>query len=333
MKGGERQLVARVLAAIGPAGEGVVVGPGDDAAVVDAPAGRLVLTVDSQREGVHFRRGWLAPADLGRRAIAVAVSDVGAMGADPAWSLCAVSAPAETDQDWLQEVFRGLGEGGRQLGCPLVGGDVSVGDRVELVITVIGALPPGREPVRRSGARPGEGCWILGNLGHAAAGRWLLQTGDLSPQHAAWLRAYRRPQPPLALGAAVAEAAIVSAMMDVSDGLGIDLERLCAASGIGVDIEIAHLQDPDLTALGARLGGDVVAWQVAGGDDYALLVAAPDVCADRLAELARAHGVPARRVGTFTDRPGRLRLLDGKGQWRPLTGGWDPFDGDGRRAP
>lgn len=325
MSGGEREMVARILAALGPASEGMEVGPGDDAAVLSLPPGRLVLTVDTQREDVHFRRPWLTPGDLGRRAVAVAASDVGAMGGRPAWSLCAAAIPADEDPEWLEEVFRGLGDGGRELGCPVAGGDLSVGDRVELVVTVAGVLDQGVRPLLRSGARPGHRCWLLGQLGHAAAGRALLAADRRLPGDGPWLEAYRRPRPLLGLGADLAAGGVVAAMMDVSDGLGIDLARMCSASGVGVEVAEEALHDGALEHVAVRLDADAVAWQVAGGDDYALLAAAPASAEAELVRAAGAHGVVVRPVGTFTERRDELVLRGRDGGGRRLDGGWDPF--------
>lgn len=322
---GERQLVERILEAIGPPGAGVVVGPGDDAAVVEGGRGRLVLTIDSQREDVHFRRHWMRPEELGRRAVAVAASDIGAMGARPRWSLCAASAPAVVAPDWLEDVFRGLGEGGRELGCPVVGGDLAVGEKVELVVTVAGTLDEGLAPLRRDGARPGHGCWVLGDIGHAAAGRALLERGSEDPELAPYLCAYRLPRPPLALGRALATETLAAAMMDVSDGLGIDLDRMCRASGVGVEVDEAALGDDALQEVARGLGADALGWQVAGGDDYALLAAVAAADEERVGRLAEAHAVRARRVGEFTDQPSDVVLVDGDGGRRRLAGGWDPF--------
>lgn len=320
----ESARIRALLEMIGDA-PGVEVGPGDDAAVVEAGGTRVVLTVDRQREGTHYRSGWIEPVALGRRAVAVAVSDIGAMGATPSCAVVALGSGA--DPEWERAVTAGAAEAGREFGCPIVGGDLLPRGPGDVVVTVLGHLPAGQAPLRRSGASSGDECWVLGRLGHAAAGRTILATGaGTTPDREPFVDAWRAPRPPLRLASEIGVERLVTAMMDVSDGLGADLPRLCAASGCGARIDRESLSDPDLEALAAELGHDPLDWITAGGEDYALLCAVPPAGAEALVAASARHAVPARRIGRFIDGNACL-LADGETD-RPLGGGWDPFPGE-----
>jgi thiamine-monophosphate kinase len=323
----ETQIVERIRRRL-PRGDAEEVGPGDDAAIVRARGDRLVITVDTQREGSHFRRDWLDAQQLGRRALAVSVSDVVAMGATPQCAVCSLVLPPETEVEWFERLVDGLADAGRELECPVVGGDVSrSGNGVSICVTAVGFLRAGEAPVRRDGACPGDLCAIVGPLGWAAAGREYLGRSavPLSAAGRACVDAYRLPQPVPGLGRALAPYA--NAMMDISDGLSFDLSRLCQASGVGALIEVERLGDPILDDAGVELGLDPILWQLGGGDDYALLVAVAPSRESGLREIAEAHGAAARVVGRF-DAGGELRLVAADGTREPLVAsGWDPFGG------
>lgn len=262
--------------------------PGDDAAVL---ADGTAVTVDALVEGVHWDDR-LSAADVGYKAVAVSASDLGAMGATPAWMVLALSVPAPADAAWIAGFARGIGEACREYGVGLVGGDTtrSPGPRM-VAVTMGGACP---RPILRSGAREGDRLWVTGTLGLAGAG-YLLP--DPPPEALARLR---RPVPPIAFARAL--AGVATAAMDLSDGLQRDLPRLCAASGVGAEV------DPSLLPLHPALQGraDALALQVAAGDDYELLFTAPPSVDP--APLAAAHGVRVTAIGHVTGAPGaRLR--------------------------
>ena len=326
---GELELVERIRSGLETGVPGLEVGPGDDAAVIDMSSRRLVLTTDRQTEGVHFRRSWLSPWALGRRALAVCVSDLGAMGASPTWALCALELPGELGVDWLDELVRGLRDGGRELGCPTIGGDVTVSARgVGLCLCAGGTLAEGVPPTLRDRAVAGDACWVIGDLGLAAAGRLLLGAGateTTDPLAQRSIEAYRMPTPPLSFASHVAERRLVGAMMDVSDGLGLDLSRLCAASRVGVALEGDALVDPDLAALAKQLSSSALELAVGGGDDYALICSCDNDRQDDLAAAADRFELNARRIGVFVTAANGLTIRIGDAD-EPLTpAGWDPF--------
>ena len=227
-----------------PGGSWVVLGPGDDAAVVRAPDGRVVATTDLLIEGRHFRRDWSGPADIGRKAAARNLADVAAMGARPTALLVAFAGPAQTEVAWVLEVVRGIAEECAAAGASVVGGDTSSADMVMLAITALGDLG-GREPVTRSGARPGDVVAIAGTLGAAAAGLALLNAGTgadaaESGGLGGLISAHRRPAPPYQAGPEAAALGVTS-MIDISDGLVADLGHVAMASGVQVRLRSAAL--------------------------------------------------------------------------------------------
>jgi thiamine-monophosphate kinase len=259
--------LAQILgAASGPARPGEI-WIGDDAAVVGAPEGRLVLATDAAVAGVHADLSLVGLTDLGWKALTAAVSDVGAMGARPLQALVTLCAPPGTD---LEALTAGLAEASARWTCPVVGGDLSTADQVVVSVAVAGVLQGPSPPVTRAGASPGDLLVVTGPLGGSAAGLRLLQggggTGDAAAEEAL-VRAHRRPEARLTEGVA-ARTAGAAAMIDVSDGLSIDLHRMADASGVGF-----HL-DSVPTAPGATKDE-----ALSGGEDYELIVATKDAAA------------------------------------------------------
>lgn len=263
---GEMGVVARLLAGL-PGGDGVLVGPGDDAAVVAAPDGRSVLTVDLMVEGRHFRRSWSSAADVGHRAAARSLSDVAAMGGRATALVVGLAAPPDLPVAWVLELAQGVVAESALVGAVLVGGDTVRADSVVVSVTAVGDLA-GREPLRRGGAHPGDVVAVTGRLGWAEAGLAVLTRGFRSPR--VLVEAHRRPQPPYAAGPAAA-AAGASALVDVSDGLVQDLSHVAAASGVTLDLDPQAFTVPEpLRDVASALGGDPLRWVLAGGDDHAL---------------------------------------------------------------
>ncbi|QZN86631.1 thiamine-phosphate kinase [Cellulomonas sp. C5510] len=271
----EDGLLARVLPHL-PAGDRTLLGPGDDAAVLAAPDGRFVVSTDVLVEDRHFRRRWSSGEDVGWRAAMQNLADVAAMGARPTALVVSLVVPGDLPVAWVEGLARGLGAACRTVGAGVVGGDLSGGAVVVVAVTVHGDLG-GRDPVLRSGARPGDVLALAGTVGRSAAGLALLDAGrpDADPEV---VRVYRRPEPPLAAGPEAASCG-ATAMLDVSDGLLRDAARLATAAGVVLDLHDPHraLAD-DVAALRAAadaLGADPVAWVLGGGEDHGLLAAFP----------------------------------------------------------
>ena len=322
----EEALLARIFPLL-PTAPTTLVGPGDDCAVVAAPDGRYVVSTDVLVEDRHFRRRWSSGYDVGWRAAVQNLADVVSMGARPAALVVSLVMPGDLPVDWVTGLARGLAEACTPLGAAVVGGDLSGGDQVVVAVTVHGDLE-GREPVLRSGARPGDVVALAGSLGRSAAGLALLDAGRADVDEAL-VAAHLRPDPPLTAGPAAADAG-ATAMMDVSDGLLRDAGRMARASGVVVDLELDALgadRDRLLTAASALggSGGDVPqedagdradGWVLSGGEDHALLAAFP---AD--ADLPAGF----RAIGTVrtTDGDGAGARVDGALAHRAT--GWDHF--------
>jgi thiamine-monophosphate kinase len=325
---GEDAVVEAIRRIVPGPPSGVVVGIGDDAAVLPlAPDRHLVFTVDALVEGVHFRRGWAAPADVGYKALAAAVSDVAAMGGVPRHAVVSLVAPPDTAVRWVEELYRGLAAAAEEFAVGVVGGNVARTDGPVVVdVAVVGEVEPDL-CLRRDGARPGDLVVVTGTLGRSRGGLEVLRRGVRDPRGEPLVRAYLRPAPRLAEARAVALSGWATAMMDISDGLSTDVARMCAASGAGVRLDASAVPvDPAVRALADRIGGDAVALALDGGEDYELLVAVPPDHARALVE--RVHsltGTAATVVGVFTPpHQGRTVLRDGA--VRPLQdGGWDHF--------
>jgi len=267
---GEFGLVA-ALAEVFPQGDDVLLGPGDDAAVVAFPDGRVVVSADLHVEGRHFRRDWADAGDIGRRVAAANLSDLNAMGGRATALTVGLGAPADLPVAWALELAGGIAEECGLVGASVVGGDLTAADQVVVAVSVMGTVDG--PVVRRSGARPGDVVALCGRQGWAAGGLAVLARGFRSPR--ALVEAYRRPAPPYAAGAEAARAG-ATAMLDVSDGLLADLGHLARASGVAVDVESGRLEVPEpLVAVGAALGADPLRFVLTGGDDHPLVATFP----------------------------------------------------------
>jgi thiamine-monophosphate kinase len=267
---GEFATIAQIVSRFTP-GPQVLLGPGDDAAVVAVAGGRVVVTTDVLVEGRHFRRDWAEAADVGARAAAQSLSDVNAMGGRATAVTVGLAAPPETPVAWVKGLADGLAEECALVGASVVGGDLTRGDAVVIAVTALGEVDG--DPVTRAGARPGDLVAVAGRLGWAAAGLAVLGRGFRSPR--AVVEAYRRPQVPYAAGPAAVTLG-ATALVDVSDGLLADLGHVCSASGVDVDLDPDRFEVPEpLRAVGAALGADPMGFVLAGGDDHALAATFP----------------------------------------------------------
>jgi thiamine-monophosphate kinase len=275
-----------------PQGDNVLLGPGDDAAVVTVPDGRVVVSTDLLVDTRHFRRDWASALDIGHKAAAQNLSDINAMGGRATALTVGLAAPPDLPATWALELADGIVEEAGLVGASVVGGDVTRSDQVMIAVTVLGSVDG--EPVRRSGARPGDVVAIAGRQGWAAAGLAVLARGFRSPR--ALVEAHRRPEPPYGAGP-VAAAAGATAMIDVSDGLLGDVAHIAEASGVAIDISAGSFEVAEpLRAVGAALGADPMRFILTGGDDHALIATYPAGTAlpdgwTRIGEVAEGSGV------------------------------------------
>jgi len=286
--------VARLLArfAAGESAPGVALGIGDDAAVLEPPAGKsLVWTVDAQFEGVHFRREWMTLADVGWRSFVAAASDLAAMGALPWCALSALSLPAGFADAELDALAGGQADAARAVGCPIVGGNLSRAGELSITTTLLGTCD---RAVARRGALPGDGVWIAGEPGLAGAGLRALSESVRDPRVDAAVVAFRRPRVRIASGIALSLTA--HAAIDLSDGLAIDAHRLARASDVALVLDeralLAHAGDA-VRAAALALGRPLVDLILHGGEDYALLATGtvPILGFERIGEIRRGEGL------------------------------------------
>jgi thiamine-monophosphate kinase len=314
---GEFGLIARVTARLGVTSGGpALVGPGDDAAVVAAPDGRVVASTDALVEGRHFRRDWSSALDVGHRAAAANLADIVAMGAVPTALLVALCAPPTLDARWAEELADGLAAEAALAGARVVGGDMSASPTLTIVVTALGDLQ-NLAPVRRDGARPGDVVTMAGRIGYAAAGYTVLSRGFRTPK--LLVDAYRRPEVPYAAGPAAARLG-ATAMIDISDGLVADLGHIAAASGVHIDISRDAFDVPDpMRDAAAALGVDPYTWILAGGEDHPLVATFPAAVSlpdDWRVIGAVSDGAPAKDIGVSVDG-GPYRGQGGWVHWGP----------------
>lgn len=263
---GEFGLLRELLADL-PTSPAVSVGVGDDAAVF-LLSGSAVVSTDMLVEGVHFRRDWSGPREIGRKAIAVNASDIESMGARPVALVIGLGAPAETPVAWVKDLLSGIKEEAELAQVVLVGGDTTSAPQVTISVTVIGETD-GRAPVLRSGALPGQLVAFTGRLGWAAAGLTALQRGFRSPRAA--VTAQRVPEVPYGQGRIAADSG-ATAMIDISDGLRADLGHIAEASGVVIDIDasLVPIAEP-LRVVGQATGIDPLQFALGGGEDQGLV--------------------------------------------------------------
>jgi thiamine-monophosphate kinase len=310
---GENESLKRTVSRLNSS-DYAVVGSGDDSAVINSADGRFVVTTDTMIEGHDFRLDWSTGFDLGWKAVATNVSDVAAMGARPTSLVVAIAVPGSTPITFLEDFADGLKAACQQLapGCGVVGGDLAAADQVFISVTAHGDLE-GREPILRSGAKPGDVLAVAGTLGRAAAGLSLLFSGDADAISAydALVDVQKRPEPPIAAGVGLN----ATSMLDLSDGLARDVARIAKASGVKLVINSRDLQgfEAMLDDVAMRLGVQARDWVLGGGEDHSLLATfAPEV------EIPRAFkpiGFVAEGSGVFLDS-------------EPLAeSGWDSITG------
>jgi thiamine-monophosphate kinase len=296
---GEFALIG-ALSELFPQGEQVLVGPGDDAAVLRVRSGHVVVSTDVLVEGRHFRRDWASAGDIGHRAAAANLSDVNAMGGRAHSLTIGLAAPRDLPVQWALDFARGFADECALVGASIVGGDLASADQVMLAVTVLGACT--QAPVVRSGASPGQVIGLCGRQGWAAGGLAVLGRGFRSPR--VLVEAYRRPEPPYAAGPLAAEAG-ATAMIDVSDGLVADAGHIAKASGVALDIrrDAFEIAEP-LQAVGAALGADPLGFILGGGDDHALLATFPERVPDGWLEIGSvAEGSGVTVDGVAYDGP------------------------------
>lgn len=292
------------------------VGPGDDAAVT-VPGGATATTVDAVVDGVHFRSSWCPPMSVGRKAMATALSDLAAMGAEPGEAYVWLGRPEWLGEEDVLDLCEGLAVVAEREDVVVAGGDITAAGELAVSVTAVGHAAEPDDFVRRDGAQPGDVLCVTGPLGGSAAGLMVLEHPDLTDRISAAAdvavsQCQLDPRPRLAAGRALA-AGGVSAMVDISDGLGADAEQLAAASEVAIEVELARVPTAEGLAEVAEAAGRDAFEILIGGEDYELLAAVPRSALEgAAAAVAEAGGTLAEIGRVERGRGVRLRLPGGR---------------------
>ena len=315
---GEFGLIREIARIAGRAS--AIAGIGDDAAVLDMPAGQVTLaTVDMLVEGVHFRRSYMSPEEIGATALAVNISDIAAMGGIPRYALVSLAASPHTNVDLIRGIITGLVSVGKRFGVSLAGGNVtSTKGPLTIDVVMIGSAKRD-EVVLRSGARPGDVIAVTGRLGARAAFR-MSREAELESAPT-----FRVPVPRVEIGRRLAARHLAHAMIDLSDGLAGDIKHVCRASGVGAVLFETALPIADETlTVASALGVSAVDLALSGGEDYELLICLGPPDLETARSIAGDVGLTA--VGRVLDAGSGVLLEHSGGTQRPLsTEGWKHF--------
>ncbi|BAS27233.1 thiamine-phosphate kinase [Limnochorda pilosa] len=326
---GEFEIIERIRRQVGPPGPGVLQGIGDDAAVLEAPGATLLASSDALVEGIHFHLSYMSPRQVGRKAMAVNLSDVGSMGGRPLFALVTLGLRRGLPEGFLDELYAGLLEMGRTHGTQVVGGDtVTSPERFFIDVAILG-VPGEGPPVLRSGARVGDRVAVTAPLGASGAGlAWLLAEreerlpagarGAAQEAVLACVRAHLEPTPRVQAGQALAACGAVHAMMDISDGLASEVNHVARESGVGIrvrggDVPVA----PEASEMGRLLDADPFPWALSGGEDYELLFTYNPAAEDRVQAALAGAGLRLHVLGEVTRREEGV-TLEREGQLHPL---------------
>lgn len=330
--GGEFGFIDRIRETYaGAQGDDLALPLGDDAAILDVPPDRqIVVTTDLLMEGVHFRRDWSDPYSIGWKVAAVNLSDIAAMGADPTFAFVSLALPAEETVEGLDRLYDGLSDCLNRYGARLAGGDTNASPSGLVInVTQMGTVLTGQALTRR-GARVGDVLLVTGTLGGSAGGLALLSRyGALKADKMSHdlVLAHRRPQPRIYAARAARETGKVHAAMDISDGLIGDVQKLCAASGVGARIDAAALPLPgDLAAIAQALGLSAVDLALDGGEDFELLLAVAPGDVETVRAAVLETGTVLTPVGEVVRSGLRIIAPDGVGELPPDRRGWDHFN-------
>jgi thiamine-monophosphate kinase len=330
---GEFSIIRRLRLLGGSMPPEIALGPGDDTAVLltDRMGPRLLLTVDDMVEGVHFIGSTLSPRQMGRRCISVTLSDIAAMGGDPAWALVSCGMdPALWPDDRAMELFGGMKERLDEFKAVMIGGNLTRSETFFVSVTAGGYCSA--EPMKRSGARPGDLLVVTGTLGGARLGLDLLLQGR-RPGDCTLID--RHVDPPARIEEGRMLRDIAHACIDISDGLLQDLGHMAGESGVGAVVESAALPLPSGEDVSFDEEEGILA-ALTGGEDYELLAAVPADRRERLDAIRSATSTPLTVIGRVTDAPGRIDVLDRAGASVKVARppGWDHFtERGGRRGP
>ncbi len=318
--GGEFALISRLARQSPITHPDLVAGIGDDAAVIGGAfphSDLLLVTTDMLVENCHFRQSWATPFQIGIKAVSCNVSDIAAMGGMPTFMFVSLALAADTDVSWVEALYEGMAAACRRYGVVIAGGDTTHGEVVTISITLLGRVSP-QNLRMRSHASPGDLLCVTGPLGGSAAGLAMLSAGlapppDLKEKHLA---------PGCRLDVSPAIAPLARAMIDISDGLGAEVNHVCDQSGTGAEIRVADIPiHPSVREAASQTGNDPLDFVVSGGEDFELLFSITPENKQRLEE----KGIHADTVGCVTDASSGRLLTFPDGRQKPISGGYNHF--------
>lgn len=305
----ERELIRKIRRECHGRSDGLIKGIGDDCCEVEAHGAWLIST-DTLVDSIHFDRSWHPPRLLGRKSVAVNLSDIAAMGGRPRFVLLSLCLPKELEAEWINLWLAGALEILQEYDCPLIGGDTVLGREMVLTVTVLGE-PVGKGAVYRSGAGGGDSVWVSGPLGSAGGGLELLAAEKKKPgglDLSRWqplLDAHLNPLPCISLGMELAESGLVTAMQDISDGIATDLAHICQASGIGALIQAEQLPFlPELSSAAGVMGLRVEDLILRSGEDYQLVFTVRMGCEKEFIQLMEEKEREVFRIGEIRNGRG-----------------------------
>ena len=293
----------------------VALGIGDDTSAIKPSPGKLLLaTTDSQVENTHFILDLTSPVELGRKSVAVSLSDIGAMGGRPLYFLSTIGLPEHLQGEYLERLLDGFALASKEFGVELVGGNLTSSETLFIDITILGEVEPSRL-IKRDGASPGDDIYVSGSLGDAAIGFELLKSGAASPEAAELIGRYANPEPRLKLGRALGEQGLASAMIDLSDGLLLDMERVTQKSSAGAELFLDTLPlSPAYRSTVGNFSPGLYDYALSGGEDYELLFCSSPALEKRINEISLGGKLELKisKIGRIVAQPG-VRVFDHAG--------------------
>ncbi|MBZ0221054.1 MAG: thiamine-phosphate kinase [Candidatus Methylomirabilis sp.] len=308
-------------------------GIGDDACVIRELGGRVLLaTTDVLIEDTHFKRSYTPPRLLGRKALSISLSDIAAMGGEPLFFLVSIALPPDTDKGFVDGLYDGLGDAGGKSKCLLIGGNTAKSRHGITVSTTVFGEAPANEVAYRKGARAGDLVFVTGELGSSALGLWALGARGKAAAKGPYRGSVAKhldPEPRLTAGKALAASGLASSMMDLSDGLALDLKRLCIESGRAAVVNISSLPaSKELQKFGRQAGRRrMFEFALTGGEDYELLFTSPESNLKSLSRLSRRLSLPFTPIGRIVPAKSAVRavtVLDEDGS--PVALGREGFE-------
>lgn len=314
----ERNLIDTIRTRQQVTSTNLIKGIGDDCAVIQCGhSDNKVISTDMLVENIHFDLSFHPPYLLGRKSVAVNLSDVAAMGGTPEFILLSMALPSKIEERWIVQYIDGVVDICNQFGCQLIGGDTVTGAECSFSVTVIGRGPG--QPVYRSGAKAGQDIYVSGELGSSGLGLELLKLSKTGENHEQFVNAHLNPLPMVGLGMQLGKSGVAAAMLDVSDGIATDLAHICKESRVGAEVEETTLPaNPFFKQLCQKVNRDPLQLMLGGGEDYQLLFTAEQISRELIQKIEQDIDIPLTRIGKVTRGQG-VYLIEASGNRKEIS--------------